>query len=76
MAEPTKMAQKMAERRDKEIMYNAEQLAHAFTKSLSQAHFQGKCKCGLMLMATDRTKGKNSFCCPRCGRTGEAAPVK
>jgi hypothetical protein len=71
MTQKTKMTQKMAERRDKEITYNAEQLAHALTKTLSRAPFQGKCKCGLMLTERDRVPGKNSHSCPRCGWTGE-----
>jgi hypothetical protein len=76
------MTEKMAERRDKEIAYNAEQLAHALTKTLSRAPFQGKCKCGLMLTERDKVSGKHSYSCPRCGWTGvpkvedPAAPLR
>ena len=71
MAKTRTMTKKMADRRDKEISYNAEQLAHALTKTLSRAVFQGVCKCGLMLTERDKVAGKKAYACPRCGRSGE-----
>ncbi len=74
MDKPKNQSEKMAERRDKEISDNAAQLAHALTKTLSRAPFQGKCKCGMMLMESDRIAGKNQYACPRCNRKGEVVP--
>ena len=65
-------AEKMSERRDKERQYNAGQYALALTRSLTQAVFRGKCKCGLMLTERDKVKGSSGrHSCPRCGWTGE-----
>jgi hypothetical protein len=63
-------AQKMAERHDKEKKDNAAQFALALTKTLSQALFRGKCKCGLMLSERDKAPGSSHHSCPRCGWTG------
>lgn len=76
MTQSTKMTKEMAARRKKEITYNAEQLAHALTKTLSRSPFQGKCKCGLMLTERDRGPGKKNYTCPRCGRSGELTTDK
>jgi hypothetical protein len=63
--------ERIAERREGEIRANAEQLAHALTRTLSQSVFQGRCKCGLMLTERDRgPKGKH-YSCPRCGWIGK-----
>ena len=64
-------AQRMAERRAKEMKYNAVQFALALTKTLSQAAYQGICKCGLMLTERDKDSGKSHHSCPRCGWTGQ-----
>jgi hypothetical protein len=63
-------AQKMAERHEKERKDNAVQFALALTRTLSQAVFRGKCKCGLMLTERDKAAGSNRHSCPRCGWTG------
>ena len=61
----------MADRREKEIAYNAEQLEQALAKTLSRSSFHGKCKCGLMLTDRDKVPGKAAvYACPRCGRHG------
>lgn len=64
-------AERMAERRDKETKYNAGQYALALTRTLSEALFRGRCKCGLMLTERDKAPGSSGHCCPRCGWTGE-----
>ena len=71
MTEKLTTAQKMTERRDNEKKDNAAQYALALTRTLSQAGFRGKCKCGLMLTERDKAAGSNRHSCPRCGWTGE-----
>lgn len=68
------MTEKMARRRDKIIADNAAQLALALTGTLTQAPFQGHCRCGLMLTARDKAPGNTYHVCPRCGLKARCVP--
>jgi len=33
-------------------------------------HYRGKCKCGALLTDRDKNRGKTTFTCPCCGKSG------
>jgi hypothetical protein len=71
MTPKTKITERMAERREKQITDNAAQFAEALTRTLSRSAFKGKCACGLMLTDRDKEEGRKHHSCPRCGWTGD-----
>jgi hypothetical protein len=46
------------------------ELANALRRGLRLLHYQGKCKCGLMLTERDRSQNKQTYRCPHCGASG------
>ena len=76
MSEKRTTAQKMSERLANEKKDNALQFARALTRTLSQAVFKGKCKCGMMLTERDKAAGSSRHTCPRCGWRGELLRVE
>ena len=67
------MKNAMIQRREKTIQAGKEELALALARTLVMRPYQGKCKCGLMLTERDKNRGKSTYTCPRCGRTGPLA---
>jgi hypothetical protein len=64
------MTNAMIQRREKTIQAGKEELAMALARTLVLLPYQGKCKCGLMLTERDKNRGKSTYTCPRCGKTG------
>lgn len=63
-------------RRQETARVGAEEIARALTKTLVLLPYKGDCTCGMMLTERDRTGTKQSYLCPRCGRSGLPAGPK
>ena len=65
-----------ADQRAKVKAQYAEEYASALKRTLVVLPYVGACACGLTLTERDRDRGKKSYTCPRCGRSGRVEPLK
>lgn len=57
-------------RREAAIKMGQADLARELSQSLVLLPHKGNCKCGMMLTAQDRNPKAETYCCPRCGKSG------
>ena len=58
------------------LLMAEDDLRHQLAGPLILLHEEGVCRCcGLVLTGKDRDRGKQTYTCPRCGRSGKAGPI-
>jgi hypothetical protein len=65
----------MLRRREAEFKTGQEALARELSQTLVLLPHKGNCKCGMMLTEQDKKPNAETYCCPRCGKSGSPVVV-
>lgn len=63
-------AERLVHRLETEAKAGKESFARELAGGMLLLRSKGNCRCGLMLTERDQNRDKDTYSCPRCGRSG------